>query len=118
MSGLSKASHFSHFEFNVSINHAVSEHTTLSQECTVFVQILQSLIQAVANGWDQCIFLGWEVVQVFGCGLTGVNLVLDAIKSSHQQCSKAQVGVGHGIRETRLDASAFVAGNERNADRS
>jgi len=54
------------------------------------------------------IFFGWQVVQVFGGGFAGVDLVLDAVQAGHHQGREAQVGVGQRIREARLDAAAFV----------
>ncbi len=47
-----------------------------------------------------------------------MDLVLDTIQAGHQQCSKAQVGVGCRVREARFDAACFRAGNVRDTDGS
>ena len=85
MHGLAEACDLLHFEFDIRIDHAVSEHTTFGQERTVFIQILQGLVLAVAHGGYQCVFLGWQVVEVFGSGFAGVNFVFDTVQTSHQQ---------------------------------
>jgi len=57
------------------------------------------------------------MVEVFGSGFTGVNFIFDTVKTSHHQCGKAKVGIGHGIGETRFDATRFVGSHMGNADR-
>ena len=85
MHGLTETCDFLHFEFDVRVDHAVGEHATFGQEGTVFVQILQGLVQAVTHGWYQCVFLGWQVIEVFGSGFTGVNFVFNTVLTCHQQ---------------------------------
>ena len=61
MSGLAQTRHFTHFQFNVGIKHAVGEDAALGQEAAVLIEAIQRLVQAVADGWNQRIFLGRQM---------------------------------------------------------
>lgn len=50
-------------------------------------------------------------------GFARMDLVLDAIKTGHQQGSKAQVRVSRRVRETYFDTTCFRRRNHRNTDR-
>eukprot|EP00042_Codosiga_hollandica_P061003 m.922406 g.922406 ORF g.922406 m.922406 type:complete len:463 (+) comp98226_c0_seq1:811-2199(+) len=117
MRGHAEAGHFLHLQLDVGVDVGVGEHAALGQEGTVLVQVVQGLVQAVADGRDLRVFLGRQVVQVLGGGFARVDLVLHAVQASHQQCCEGQVGVGGRIREARFDAAALRVGNVGDADR-
>ena len=106
-----------HLQVDVGINEAVGEHTTLGQESTVVVQIVQGLVQAVAHGGDLRVFFWRQVVEILGGGFARMDLVLHAIKARHQHGTEAQIRIAQRIGETALDASALGVGHVRDADR-
>ena len=105
-----------HLQFEVSVNPVVREHAATGQELAVIVQGFQGLFQAGAHGWDLCVFLWWQVVQVLSRWVARMDFVLDAVQTSHQQSREAQVWVGHWVWETRFNAAAFWIGDEWNAN--
>ena len=108
--------HIFHFQCNVSVQHFVGEHAATGQELAVIVQGFQGLFQAGAHGWDLCVFLWWQVVQVLSRWVARMDFVLDAVQTSHQQSREAQVWVGHWVWETRFNAATFWIGYEWNAN--
>ena len=83
--GHAEAGDFLHLQLDVRIDHGIGEHAALGQEGTVLVQVLQGLVQAVADGRDLRVLFRRQVVQVLGGGLARVDLVLDAVQAGHQQ---------------------------------
>src|SRR5690606_1197336 len=58
------------------------------------------------------------IVKILVHGLTGMNLVLDAVKTSHEQGSKAQIRVCRRIRETNFQTLGLRRIAEWNTARS
>src|SRR5689334_21392072 len=106
------------FQGDVSVDEVVAENAAFGQERTTFVQLFQGFFQAAANLWDLFRLFRRQVVQVFVSCIARVDLVLDTVQASHQQCSEAQVRVGCRIREAGFDTASARAGHVRNTDRS
>jgi hypothetical protein len=66
--GHAEARDFVHLQLDVGVEHVVGEHAALGQEGAVLVQVLQRLVQAVADGRHQLVFFRRQVVQVLGGG--------------------------------------------------
>src|SRR5690606_1362274 len=94
--------HFGHLEFNKAVDLIVIEHAASLEEFTILVERLQCFTQRTTDGRDLLKLLGGKVVKILIHGLTWMNLVLDAVKASHQQSSKTQIRVCGRIRETNF----------------
>ena len=46
-----------------------------------------------------------------------MDLIHDAVKTGHQKSREAEVGIGHRVGETHLNAASLVACGVRDADR-
>ena len=102
-----EARDFLHLQLDVGVDVGVGEHAALGQERAVLVQVVERLVEAVADGRDLRVFFRRQVVQVLGRGFARMDLVLDAVQAGHQQRREAEVRVGQRIREARLDAAAL-----------
>ncbi|MCY1311476.1 hypothetical protein D9M69_628060 [compost metagenome] len=91
--------HFSHLEFDEAIDLIVFEYATSLEELAILVERLQSFTKRTANSWDLLEFLGRQIVQILVHSLTWVDLVLDTVKTSHQQGCEAEIWVRCWIRE-------------------
>ncbi len=91
--------HFGHLEFDEAVDLIVVEHTAGLEEFTILVERLQGFAEGTTDGWNFLQFLGGQIVKILVHGLSRMNLVLDAVKTSHQQGSKAQIRVGSRVRE-------------------
>ncbi|RMR51720.1 hypothetical protein ALP84_05248 [Pseudomonas cichorii] len=105
------------FQLDVSVDEVVAENAAFGQERTTFVQLFQGFFQAAANLWNAFGLFWRQVIQVFVSCIARVDLVLDAVQASHQQCGERQVRVGCRIREAGFDTTAAWAGDVRNTDR-
>ena len=66
---------------------------------------------------DRFGFLWRQVVKVLVHWVSGVDLVLNPIKTGHQERSEGKVWISRRIREAGLDTLGFGTNCERNADR-
>src|SRR5690606_32229544 len=92
----------------------VVEHTAGLEEFTILVERLQGFAQRTTDGWNLLQFLGRQIIKILIHGLSRVNLVLDAIKTSHQQGSKAQIRIGGRVREANVQTLERRRITERN----
>ena len=83
--GLTQTRDLTHFEFNVSVEHAVGEDAALGQEAAVCVEAVERLVLAMANRWHQSVFFRRQMVQIFGGGFARMDLVFDAVQTGHHQ---------------------------------
>ena len=45
-----------------------------------------------------------------------MNLIHDAVKACHQECSKAQIGIGRRVREANFDTASLIVHHVRDAN--
>ena len=107
MGGLVQAIHLFPLQFNVAVNGAVSEDAACLQEFSISIECIQRFAQAACDGRYTCEFLGRQFVQIFVESLAGVQLVLNAIKASHQHGSKGEVRVAGAVREANFYPVSF-----------
>jgi len=65
--------------------------------------LYSSFAQRCTNCWDFCELFWWQIVEIFVRRRARVDLVLDAVKASHEKRCKAKVWVCCRIRETRFN---------------
>src|SRR5664279_5371867 len=71
---------FFHLELDIGINPLVAEDTTVGQELTILIKVIEGLVKAGADGRNLCILFRSQIVKVLvGC-IAWVKLVLDAIQ--------------------------------------
>ena len=75
---------------------------------------VQCFAQRPTNSWDRGQLFWWQIIQIFVRRSTRIDLVLDTVKASHQQCSEAQVWVGCWIRETGFNTLCLRVFRPRN----
>ncbi|CCJ90552.1 Glutamine synthetase (glnA) gene and ORF1 [Cronobacter turicensis 564] len=102
---------------DVSINRIVGEHAACGQELAVLIQRMEGFFQRAGNLRDLFSFFRRQVVQVFIHRFARVDLVLDAVKTGHQQGSEAQVRVSRRVREAHFDTTRFRRRHDRDTDR-
>ena len=83
--GHAEARDFLHLQLDVGVDVGVGEDAALGQEGAALVEVVERLVEAVADGRDLRVFFRRQVVQVLGGGLARVDLVLDAVQAGHQQ---------------------------------
>src|SRR5690554_77865 len=118
MSGHVDLCDFFTLQLDVGIQHVVGEYTTLGEELTILLQGIQGFGQRSDHGRDLFGFFRRQVVQILVGRVARVDLVLDTVQAGHQQCRKAQVGVGCRVREACFNTTCFRAGGVRNTQRS
>ena len=116
--GHARERHIVHLQFDVGIDEVVGEHIPARQEFAILIERFQGLIQGGANGWDLGVFFWRQVIEILVSSFARMDLILDTVKTSHQESSKAQVRVAERIREAHLNTASFSARHMRNTNRS
>ena len=88
-----KRVHLLHLQLDVGVDVGVGEHAALGQEGAVLVQVVERLVQAVADGRDLRVLFRRQVVQVLGGGLARVDLVL-ARRPGRPSAARRSPGTG------------------------
>ena len=69
----------------------------------IFLECIESLVQAAGQRRDILKFLGRKIVYVLIERFTGIDAVLNAVEAGHQQCRKRDVRIARRIGRTKFE---------------
>ena len=119
MGNLAELSAFGALGLDEVLQQDFGEDTAGGEVIVVSLQSIQCLVQRGGQALQLLLFLLRQMIQVHVVGapavLVGIDLVLDAVQTCHQDGSVAEIGVAGGIGITQLKAahlgSLGISGN-------
>ena len=95
---------FFFLQFDVTVDLVFGEDVASQQEVMISLEAFDGFTQGTTNGRDPFELFCRQIIQVLVHCIARMDLVLDAVKASHQQCGEAEIRVGRRIREASLNA--------------